>query len=189
LKTTIFNHSAAAVSSARLFPTASRRCRGLYNTAAALVVFATVHCAASDAVWMRVTAYCPCKVCCGPRACGITATGRRAVGAIAAVDPRRIKLGRMVNVPGAGWLAAEDTGRDIVGNRVDVLLPTHAEARRWGVRWLPVRVATRAAVAEEERARREEALLDELIAAGRRLAAGTYRRADGTLMLAGSEAE
>jgi 3D (Asp-Asp-Asp) domain-containing protein len=142
---------------------------------------------------MRVTAYCPCEVCCGPRACGITATGKRAVGAIAAVDPRRVRLGMMVLVPGAGWLAAEDTGRDIVGNRVDVLLPTHEAARRWGVRWLPVRVATRAAVAaakrEEERGKREEAAFNELIAAGRRLAAGTYRRADGTLMLAGSEAE
>jgi 3D (Asp-Asp-Asp) domain-containing protein len=132
---------------------------------------------------MRVTAYCPCKQCCGPHACGITASGKAAVGAIAAVDTRRIRLGWMVKVPGAGWLAAEDTGRDIRGNRVDVLMPTHTEAVRWGVKWLPVTVATRADVEREAEAARQEAAMERLIAAGRRLAAGTYRRADGTLML------
>ena len=95
----------------------------------------------SELRYMRVTAYCPCEICCGPHACGLTASGRPAVGDLVAVDPRRVPLGSMVHVPGRSWNLAADTGRDIKGNRVDLLCATHEEARRFGVRWLAVTIS------------------------------------------------
>jgi 3D (Asp-Asp-Asp) domain-containing protein len=134
--------------------------------------------------WLRVTAYCPCAVCCGPNACGLTASGRPAIGQLVAVDPRVIPLGAMLHIPGHGWQLAADTGRLIKGNRVDLLCASHDEARQFGVRWMPVTILTRA----EWQRRLDDAIFDarfeEIVAAGRRLAAGTWRRADGGLELA-----
>jgi hypothetical protein len=89
----------------------------------------------------------------------------------------------MVYVPGRGWNLAADTGRTIKGHRLDLLFPTHAEARAYGTRYIPVTVTPYA----EYRRQLESALLDlklaDLIRAGRHLIASTYRRADGTLEL------
>ncbi|MBI5817446.1 MAG: 3D domain-containing protein [Verrucomicrobia bacterium] len=129
-----------------------------------------VSASAAEIRWVRVTAYCPCEICCGPHACGLTATGRPAVGRIAAVDPRRIKLGAMVHIPGHGWNVAADTGRLIKGpSRVDLLLESHEAARRFGVRWLPVTILTRAEWRRKMDDERFEARFAELVAAGRRL--------------------
>ena len=139
----------------------------------AFLLLSTAHCplsTASEIRWMRVTAYCPCQICCGPNACGITASGRPAVGALVAVDPRLVKLGSMLDLPGCGWQLAADTGRVIQGNRLDLLFATHEEARRFGTRWLAVTILTRA---EWRRKLEDEAMerrFAELIAASRRLA-------------------
>ncbi|MCX6901705.1 MAG: 3D domain-containing protein [Verrucomicrobia bacterium] len=139
---------------------------------------------AASTRWVRVTAYCPCRICCGPNACGLTATGRQAVGQIVAVDPRRIPLGSMVHVNGR-WNRADDTGRDIKGaNRLDLLFATHEEAKRFGWRWMPVTILTRREWQRKLDDERFERRMAEIIAAGQRLAAGTYRRADGGLELA-----
>lgn len=118
-----------------------------FRTALATAILIALVAAAfgSETRWMEVTYYCPCQVCCGRHACGLTATGRRAVGPIVAVDPRRVAMGSWVNVPGLGWHEASDTGRDIIGNRLDVLRPCHEEARRMGRRWLRVEIETQAA--------------------------------------------
>jgi len=86
---------------------------------------------------MRVTAYCPCRICCGPRACGVTASGRRAEGLIVAAD-RSIPFGTRVSVPGYGVATVADRGGAIVGDRLDVLFASHKEAKAWGVRYLDV---------------------------------------------------
>lgn len=149
---------------------------GQVRNAGLAVFFAlfTVHCplstvSAASVCYMRVTAYCPCTACCGPHACGLTATGRPAAGQIVAVDPRRIPLGSMVHVNGR-WHLAADTGRAIQGARVDLLCATHDEARQFGTRWLPVTILSPA----EWQARLDDAAFDarfvELVAAGRRLA-------------------
>jgi len=86
---------------------------------------------------MKVTAYCPCRECCGPRACGITASGRPARGKIIAA-PASVPFGTWITVPGYGRAQVLDRGGAIRGNRLDVLMPTHAKALRWGVRVLKV---------------------------------------------------
>jgi 3D (Asp-Asp-Asp) domain-containing protein len=44
-------------------------------------------------------------------------------------------FGTLVTVPGYGTVRCEDRGGAIRGRRLDVLFPTHAEARAWGVRY------------------------------------------------------
>src|SRR5262245_45780006 len=37
----------------------------------------SVHPPHTHIIWMEVTAYCPCHKCCGPKAAGLTASGKR----------------------------------------------------------------------------------------------------------------
>ena len=89
-----------------------------------------------QSVW-RVTAYCPCAKCCGPRASGVTASGLPARGRLCAAPPE-IPFGRVLVIPGYGRAVVADRGSAIRGRRLDVLFPTHAEALRWGVQYLAV---------------------------------------------------
>lgn len=88
---------------------------------------------------MRVTAYCPCKTCCGPHACGITASGTKADHRLAA-GPRWMPFGTVLAIPGYGTVRCEDRGGAIKGNRLDVLFPTHKEALAWGVKHLTIKM-------------------------------------------------
>lgn len=96
---------------------------------------------------VEVTAYCPCKICCGPKACGITADGSKASGKIIAA-PKTYPYGTKIFVPGWGWGVVHDRGGAIRSagsnrfsdgkkgkltvDRLDILLPTHKLAREWG---------------------------------------------------------
>lgn len=75
---------------------------------------------------------------------GITATGfdlRANPGAkVIAVDPRVIPLGTKVYVEGYGYAVAADTGGAIKGHKIDVFFPTKAEAFRWGVRKVKIKI-------------------------------------------------
>lgn len=78
-----------------------------------------------------VTAYCPCELCCGQWADGLTATGLPASPGIIAVDPEIIPLGSTVIVDGQRYLAA-DTG--VTGQAVDLCMESHVAALAFGVR-------------------------------------------------------
>ncbi len=86
---------------------------------------------------MRVSAYCPCKICCGKFADGYTASGKPAVGLIVAAPPD-ISFGTVLRIPGYGIARVQDRGGAITGNRLDVLFATHEEAKQWGVQELMV---------------------------------------------------
>ena len=68
---------------------------------------------------------------------GLTATGAVVEPGIVAVDPAVIPLGSVVVIDGTEYLAA-DTGGLIKGQRVDIAVPTHAEALALGVREVEV---------------------------------------------------
>lgn len=78
-----------------------------------------------------VTAYCPCELCCGQWADGLTAAGLPASPGIIAVDPEIIPLGSTVIVDGQRYLAA-DTG--VTGQAVDLCMEEHEAAQAFGVR-------------------------------------------------------
>jgi len=95
---------------------------------------------------MVVTAYCPCRKCCGRHSDGKTASGRsiHANGSrFVAADTRLLPFGTRLSVPGyhAGApVPVLDRGGRIKGNRLDVFFLSHAQAKRWGVRRLEVTV-------------------------------------------------
>lgn len=109
--------------------------------------------------WMTVqsTAYCPCPVCCGERAAGLTADGTdvgKSPYGIAA-HPHYLPYGSLVYVPaGYGYLdrsradrffRVDDTG-GIIRRRseqtedlwIDLRFRSHASAKAWGVRTISI---------------------------------------------------
>lgn len=81
---------------------------------------------------MNISAYCPCELCCGKYADGVTATGKNAYTKGVAVDPNVIPLGTKIYIPGYGTVVADDVGGAIKGDKLDVRFPTHREALEWG---------------------------------------------------------
>ena len=69
---------------------------------------------------------------------GTTATGIPVGPGIVAVDPTVIPLGTRMTIPGYGEGVAADTGGAIKGARIDVWVPTEAEASAWGVRTVTI---------------------------------------------------
>lgn len=85
----------------------------------------------------RVTAYCPCEICCGRFSDGITASGKPATGMIIAAPPE-IPFGTQLYIKGWGWGEVQDRGGAIKGKRLDLLFPTHQLALNWGVKYIEV---------------------------------------------------
>ncbi|MDD5502673.1 MAG: 3D domain-containing protein [Candidatus Thermoplasmatota archaeon] len=88
---------------------------------------------------LTVTAYCPCKKCCG-KTDGITATGTRAHKGTCATDWRVFPPGTRLHIPGYGFAVAEDRGGAIKNAHIDVFFPTHKEALQWGLKTMQVAV-------------------------------------------------
>ena len=85
----------------------------------------------------KITAYCPCSICCGKWANGITATGVIAQeGRTVAVDPSVIPLGSEVEINGVIYIA-ENTG--VRGNAIDLFMNSHQTALQWGVQRMDIR--------------------------------------------------
>lgn len=95
---------------------------------------------------MRVTAYSPDKRSCGKWADGVTASGHSVWTngmKLVAADTRLLPFGSLVSVPGYHGgqpVPVLDRGGKIKGKRLDLLYPTHAIARQWGVQHLNVTV-------------------------------------------------
>lgn len=91
---------------------------------------------------LKVTAYCPCALCCGDGD-GVTASGRSvwANGGRFVATAGAVPMGSRVIVPGYSGSAAvpvwDRMGRG-PSDRLDVFFPTHRQARQWGVRYLDV---------------------------------------------------
>lgn len=81
----------------------------------------------------KITHYCPCSICCGPYANGITSTGVTATtNHTIAVDPSQIPYGSKVVINGQVYVA-EDCGGAIKTNCIDIYVATHAEGEAKGV--------------------------------------------------------
>ncbi len=86
----------------------------------------------------KITHYCPCSICCGPYANGITSTGVTAVtNHTIAVDPSQIPYGSKVVINGQVYVA-EDCGGAIKTNCIDIYVATHAEGESKGVYYTEV---------------------------------------------------
>jgi len=99
--------------------------------------------AKSNELW-KITAYCACKKCCGSQAKGIFASGKRVyVGGIAC---NWLKFGTKVEVDGKVYIVEDRGARSLFGSKnnhikhLDIYMPKHEEALKFGVKWLPVEV-------------------------------------------------
>ena len=71
---------------------------------------------------------------------GKTASGLPVGVGVIAVDPRVIPLGTRVFVPGYGPAVAADVGTAVIGNIIDLWMPTTAQARAWGRRTVTITI-------------------------------------------------
>lgn len=90
----------------------------------------------------KLTAYCSCKECCGKEPTdpwyGITATGSKVQDNFTiAVDPAVIPLGSYVQINGTVY-HAEDTGKSIKGNIIDIYISDHETTKQFGVQYADV---------------------------------------------------
>ncbi|MBR5420317.1 MAG: SH3 domain-containing protein [Lachnospiraceae bacterium] len=102
-----------------------------------------------QAVLFIVTAYCPCKICCGKYSPEVrggephTATGTiPEEGRTIAVDPSVIPYGSLVEIEGMGTYVAEDCGGGIKKNHIDVYFENHEDAKQFGKKRLYVTIMT-----------------------------------------------
>lgn len=97
-----------------------------------------------DTVRMRVTAYCPCRICCGRYADGFTACNHKIKeGDVFVAADKKYRFGTEVIVPGYNQdkpVKVLDRGRVIKGDRLDVFFNSHRTAKKWGVKHLDVKV-------------------------------------------------
>ncbi len=94
----------------------------------------------SNEYYVTATAYTvDCEGCSGKTASGIDLRANPNKKVIA-VDPNLIPLGSSVYVEGYGYAVAGDTGGAINGNKIDVYVPTTAEAHNWGVKKVKIKV-------------------------------------------------
>lgn len=94
----------------------------------------------SHSATFTVTHYCGCSKCCGNYSDGSESTaygasGKRLEALVSvAVDPSVIPLGTVLHDAEGNLYRAEDTGGAIKGNRIDLFVGDHQEARNMGVR-------------------------------------------------------
>lgn len=95
-------------------------------------------------VRMKVTAYCPCRKCCGRHSDGITACNHRIrPGDVFVAADKQYRFGTDMIIPGYNEdqpVVVKDRGRLIKGNRLDVFFHSHRQAQKWGVKTLDVLV-------------------------------------------------
>lgn len=97
---------------------------------------------------VKVTAYCICSICCGKWAqYAKTSTGDDAkICDGVAADPKLIAYRTKLEIPGIGIREVDDTGGGMRQSakkgiyHIDVRMPSHQQALKWGVRWLKVRI-------------------------------------------------
>ena len=69
---------------------------------------------------------------------GYGASGKPAVPGTVAVDRSIIPLGTKLYVEGYGFAVANDTGGNIIGNTIDVVMNSESMCRQWGIKYVDV---------------------------------------------------
>ena len=95
-------------------------------------------------IWMQVTAYSPDSRSCGNFADGKTASlysVQTNAGHLVAADTKLFPFGTLFSIEGYAddqIVPVLDRGGAIKGHHIDLLMPTHRQARRWGNQRMPV---------------------------------------------------
>ena len=108
-------------------------------------------CGASE-VW-KVTAYCSCKKCCGPKSNNTTASGRRCKTGYVALN--WLPFGTKILVNGIQMVVMDRGAESLFGTyyhklkkkkhpkyikHIDIWMQSHEDALRFGCKYLPVEI-------------------------------------------------
>lgn len=92
-----------------------------------------------ETVTYILTAYCPCRICCGvwadkrPGGVVYTASGEVArEGVTVAADPDVLPIGTVIEIDGLGQRVVQDTGSAVKGRHIDVYFTDHHAALQFG---------------------------------------------------------
>ena len=93
---------------------------------------------------MEITAYSEHYESCGKHpgepGYGITASGEKVREGIVAADTRVLPMHSIIEIEGYGRFEVKDTGSAIKGNKLDLYLPSHKSALKWGRKTLKVHI-------------------------------------------------
>jgi len=125
-----------------------------YKAVLSLLVALLVQCpiswAKSEPSRWLVTAYCACKKCCGPKAKGITASGKRVKPGYIALN--WLPFGTKVLINGKPYVVEDRGAESLFGTyyhrkqiksrikHIDIYMPSHSDALRFGKQYLPVEI-------------------------------------------------
>lgn len=86
-----------------------------------------------------VTAYCACRICCGPNADGVTAAGTKPKQGRTVAAPRSISFGTRVRIEGFNttFIVEDRTARRFDG-RWDIFFAKHKDALKFGKQRLTI---------------------------------------------------
>ena len=84
-----------------------------------------------------VTAYCHCAKCCG-RAGQSAANGKMPTAGITVAAPRSFPFGTRLLIEGLGERVVEDRQPKRFDDRIDIFMPDHQTALKFGIRKLHV---------------------------------------------------
>lgn len=80
-----------------------------------------------------LSAYCACRICCGPDAANLTAIGTPPKQGIAVAAPRNVPLGSIITINGHRYTAEDRTAARYDG-RFDIYFRSHEQAKQFGIR-------------------------------------------------------
>ena len=79
-----------------------------------------------------ITAYCSCTLCCGPKATGVTASGHRPTAQHTVAASRQYPFGTILIINGVRYTVEDRLARRY-DSRVDIFMPTHRAALKYGI--------------------------------------------------------
>lgn len=84
------------------------------------------------------TAYCCCRICCGPDAAGLAADGKPPRQGLTVAGPRWIPLGARIQITSAGnftnrtFTVTDRLAERFSRDRIDFYFEKHQDAKRYG---------------------------------------------------------
>lgn len=80
-----------------------------------------------------ITAYCSCKLCCGPNAKGICANNKPPIEGITIAASRSIPLGSTATYQGRTYLVQDRLAKRF-DSRFDIYFAKHSDAKKFGIK-------------------------------------------------------
>ena len=96
----------------------------------------------TNIITATITAYCACKLCCGPNAKGINANNTRPIPNHSIAASRKIQLGSKVIIAGHTYTVDDRLARKY-DSRFDIFFATHKDALQFGIKTQTVTIITK----------------------------------------------